>query len=173
MDVNVLLKIHLQQKQVNIFHHIFQCLQYCNKSIENKHHVYRGKDCMKKFCDSLREHAIEIMRFKKKKMKLLTNMQQESYETAKICYVCPEKCEDEYAKDKQYCKIKIVIKVVIIQVNMELQQTAYEIYSLVYLRKYQQFFTVDLTMITILSSKSQQTIFMDNLLVQGEILKNT
>ena len=75
MDVNVLLKIHLQQKQVNIFHHILQCLQYCNKSIENKHHVYRGKDCMKKFCDSLREHAIEIMRFKKKKMKLLTNMQ--------------------------------------------------------------------------------------------------
>ena len=24
-------------------------------SIENKHDVYRGKDCMKKFCDSLRE----------------------------------------------------------------------------------------------------------------------
>ena len=25
------------------------------KYIENKHDVYRGKDCMKKFCESLRE----------------------------------------------------------------------------------------------------------------------
>ena len=24
---------------------------------ENKHTLYRGKDCMKKFCESLREHA--------------------------------------------------------------------------------------------------------------------
>ena len=28
------------------------------KRIENKHDVYRGKDCMKKFCESLREHAM-------------------------------------------------------------------------------------------------------------------
>ena len=27
------------------------------KSIENKHDVYRGKDCMKKFCAFLRKHA--------------------------------------------------------------------------------------------------------------------
>ena len=25
------------------------------KSKENKHYEYRGKDCMKKFCESLRE----------------------------------------------------------------------------------------------------------------------
>ena len=35
------------------------------KSIENKHYVYRGKDCMKKFCESLREHTVEIANFKK------------------------------------------------------------------------------------------------------------
>ena len=29
------------------------------KSIENKHDVCRGKDCMKKFCESLREHVIK------------------------------------------------------------------------------------------------------------------
>ena len=46
------------------------------KSIENKHDVYRSKDCMKKCCESLREHAMEIINFKKKKMKLLTNEQQ-------------------------------------------------------------------------------------------------
>ena len=30
------------------------------RSIENKHDIYRGKDCMKKFCESLREHAMKI-----------------------------------------------------------------------------------------------------------------
>ena len=37
------------------------------KDIENKHHVYRGKDCMKKFCESFREYAMKIINFKKKK----------------------------------------------------------------------------------------------------------
>ena len=30
------------------------------KDIENKHRVYRGKNCMKKFCESVREHAMKI-----------------------------------------------------------------------------------------------------------------
>ena len=34
------------------------------RSIENKREVYRGKDCMKKFCESLREHAMKIINFK-------------------------------------------------------------------------------------------------------------
>ena len=42
------------------------------KSIENRHDICRGKDCMKKVCESFREHAMEIINFKKKKMKLLT-----------------------------------------------------------------------------------------------------
>ena len=29
-----------------------------SKSTENKHDVYRGADCIKKFCESLRGHAI-------------------------------------------------------------------------------------------------------------------
>ena len=37
------------------------------KSIENKHNVGRGKYCMKKFCESLREHEMEITNFEKKK----------------------------------------------------------------------------------------------------------
>ena len=57
------------------------------KSIENKHNVYRGKDCMKKFCGSLREHAMKIIIFKKNKVKSLMKEQQESYENAKICYL--------------------------------------------------------------------------------------
>ena len=51
------------------------------------------KNCMKKFCESLRKHAMKIINFQKKKMKLLTKEQEESYENAKICYICQEKFE--------------------------------------------------------------------------------
>ena len=39
--------------------------------IENKHDVHRGKDYMKKLCESVREHAMKIIFFHKN-MKLLT-----------------------------------------------------------------------------------------------------
>ena len=63
--------------------------------------MYRGEDCVKKFCKSLREHAMKIINFKKKKMKPLTSKQQESYKNAKICckkyrkvrYPCPHTYE--------------------------------------------------------------------------------
>ena len=70
------------------------------RSIENKHDVYRGKDC-----EFLREYAMKIINFKKKKMKLLTKEQQESYENAKICYICKERFENNYLEDKKYCKV--------------------------------------------------------------------
>ena len=61
---------------------------------------------MKKFCESLREHSMKIIIFNKKKMKLLTKEHQESYENIKICYICKEKFENKYLKDKKYRKIK-------------------------------------------------------------------
>ena len=56
---------------------------------------------MKKFGECLREHAMEIINFKKKKMKLLTNKQQKSCENTKIC---KEKFGNNYAKYKKYQK---------------------------------------------------------------------
>ena len=53
------------------------------QSKANKHDVNRGKGYMKKFCESLREQAMEIINFKKKKMKLRTNEQQKSFENAR------------------------------------------------------------------------------------------
>ena len=60
------------------------------KSIENKHDVNRGKDCMKKFCEYLEERTLKIIIPEKKKMKLSTKEKQESYENAKIHYICEE-----------------------------------------------------------------------------------
>ena len=37
-------------------------------------------------------------------MKLLTKEQQESYENAKVCYICTKKFENKYLKDKKYRK---------------------------------------------------------------------
>ena len=31
------------------------------KSIQNKHDIYRGKDCVKNFCEFLREHTVKII----------------------------------------------------------------------------------------------------------------
>ena len=73
------------------------------RSIENKHDVYRGKACMKKFCEFLREQAMITINFKR--MKLLTK-EQKPYEKAKICYICKEKFENKYLEDKKYRKVK-------------------------------------------------------------------
>ena len=56
--------------------------------IEKKHNVYRGQDCMKTFCEYLREHAIKIINFKKKKMPKIpyANKKLESYKKTTIYY---------------------------------------------------------------------------------------
>ena len=41
------------------------------RSIKNKHNVYRGKECMEKFWEFLREHAMKIYNFKKKKNEII------------------------------------------------------------------------------------------------------
>ena len=76
------------------------------RNIENKHDVYRGKDCMKRFCEILREYAIKIINFKKKKTKLLKKELEESYENAKFCYICKKKFENKYLKDKKSSEVR-------------------------------------------------------------------
>ena len=49
---------------------------------------------------------MEITEFKKKKMKLLLKEQQEWHENANIYYICQEKFENKYLKDKKYRKVR-------------------------------------------------------------------
>ena len=49
---------------------------------------------------------MKIINFKKKKINLLTKEYQESYENTKICYICKEKFENKYLKNKKYCKVR-------------------------------------------------------------------
>ena len=41
------------------------------KSTENKHDLYRGKDSVKKFCNTLREHTVKVISFEKNEVKKL------------------------------------------------------------------------------------------------------
>ena len=49
---------------------------------------------------------MKIINFKKKKLKLLSKEQHESYENAKICYISKEKFQNKYVKNKKYCKVR-------------------------------------------------------------------
>ena len=50
----------------------------------NKLNHYRGKDCMKKFCKDLREHAMRIINDEKKKMIPLTIKEKIHYNEKKF-----------------------------------------------------------------------------------------
>ena len=64
--------------------------------------MHKGKGCMRTFSESLTQHALKkIINIKKKKMKLLTNEQQDSYESAKAYYILKKKNENKYLKDKK------------------------------------------------------------------------
>ena len=55
----------------------------------NKLNYYRGKDCMKKFCKDLKEHAMRIISYeKKKKIISLTKEEKINYHDQQICYMC-------------------------------------------------------------------------------------
>ena len=60
---------------------------------------------MKKFCESLREHAKNIIDFEKKKMLLLTKEELKSNQDAKVCYICGKRFLKKCANDKDYCKV--------------------------------------------------------------------
>ena len=74
--------------------------------IENKYDVYRAKDYMKKFRESLRENAIKIINLEKEKEIPLTNKQQEQYEKPNICIIRKIKFEKKYTNDKNHRKVK-------------------------------------------------------------------
>ena len=53
--------------------------------MENKHNIYRGENCMKNYRESLRDYAMNIFNFGKKKIMQLTNEQQDSHQKGNIC----------------------------------------------------------------------------------------
>ena len=48
-------------KKDNFQQNLLFWLQVPFKDIKNKHDVYKGKGCMNKFCEYLREHTMKII----------------------------------------------------------------------------------------------------------------
>ena len=94
-------------------------------NIENKYSLYRGEDCVKTFCSSLKEHATNIINFEKKKMLPLTKRR------AKITLKTQQNvtfAEKDY--QKSLLKIKIIKKletIAILLVNIEVKRIVYVI----------------------------------------------
>ena len=63
---------------------------------ENERKYYRGKDCMKMFCNDLKEQVNKIINYEMKAMIPLTNEEKESYENQEIFHIC----EKEFCTDK-------------------------------------------------------------------------
>ena len=55
---------------------------------KNKLNHYRGKDCMKKFCKDLKEHATRIINHEKKRIIPLTKEEKINCNDQKVCYIC-------------------------------------------------------------------------------------
>ena len=49
---------------------------------------YRGKDCLKKFCQNLKKQAKLIVDYEKKGMIKLTEEEQYRHDTRKLCFLC-------------------------------------------------------------------------------------
>ena len=69
---------------------------------ENERNCYGGKDCMKIFCNDLRDQALKIIKYENKKEIILTNEEKESYENQKNCHIC----EKEFCADKKNEKVR-------------------------------------------------------------------
>ena len=73
------------------------------KCTENKHYVYRGKDCLEKFSESLRKHAVKIIKFKKKNKEVVIKR------AAGIiwkCYICKDKFGNNYLTGTKCCRVR-------------------------------------------------------------------
>ena len=57
-------------------------------SVENKHSLYRGEDCMKNFCSCLRKNATNVLNFEKKIVLPSTKKELKSHQDPTICYIC-------------------------------------------------------------------------------------
>ena len=73
---------------------------------KNKLDYYRSKDCMKKFCKDLREHATKIINYEKKKMIPLTTEEKIYHNEQEICYICKKefnKNDEKNYKVRDHC----------------------------------------------------------------------
>ena len=101
------------------------------KIIENSHDVYRSKNSVKTFCESLIEHAMKIVNFKKKKITLLTKSSRNHMKIQKPVLFVKKNLKINIWEIKNIVKLGIIV---IMQGNIKVQWIAYIISNIVYLK---------------------------------------
>ena len=76
---------------------------------KNKLDYYRGKDCMEKFTDLLKDHATSILNCEQKRLTKRTEEEYENHKNQNACYICNKEFtaydeDKKYYKTKNYCK---------------------------------------------------------------------
>ena len=74
--------------------------------IENKHTLYCREDCMKKFCEYLRDHVKNIIGIENEKILPLTKEELKSHQDVKVCYICGHRILQKLPKNKNYQKVR-------------------------------------------------------------------
>ena len=91
---------------------------YSFDTTKNKFDYYRGKDCMKVFCNVLKKHIKRITHWKKKEMIPLTDEENRSYENQKHCHVCGKLFTKDDKKVRDHChftrstKVQLIVSVI-------------------------------------------------------------
>ena len=92
------------------------------KEIEDKHDLYRDRDCMGKFCESLRKCSNNIIHFGKQKNEFINKMSRNYMKMQKFVVVVTKKIKDKdikkYRKVRDHC---------IIQVNSDVLHIVYPV----------------------------------------------
>ena len=68
---------------------------------ENKQTYYRGRDCMKRFCDDLKKHVTRITNYEMKPMDPLTEEEKESYKNQELYHICEKEFCTNNNKEKR------------------------------------------------------------------------
>ena len=107
MDVQIIQKFLLQKKIGEYIPCGYSILTiWTFDQTKNKHTLYRGKDCMKTFCESFKKHTKNIIDFEKKKMLLLTKKELKSHTNANVCYICGKRILEKPSKNINYHKVR-------------------------------------------------------------------
>ena len=97
-------------------------------SKEIKYNVYRGRDCIQKFCKGLKEPRAKIINYKEKDMIPLTDSENKFYAEQKECHICQKKSFVMIKMKKRNLKYTKKLEIiVIIQENLEEQLIAFAI----------------------------------------------
>ena len=78
--------------------------KFAYREVKDPLKLYRGKDCLEKFCDYIRQEAHRLYHmFPEKPMDPLTKKQWKKYKKSTICHICFEPFNSKKPKVRDHC----------------------------------------------------------------------